>query len=44
VQAKVRRWVHEAARDADRRIAKLRDLSPPADFPPVAGLLRQTSY
>lgn len=37
VQAKVRRWVHEAARDAGRRIDKLRDLAPPADFPPVPG-------
>jgi len=37
VQAKVRRWIHEAARDAGRRIDKLRDLAPPADFPPIPG-------
>jgi 23S rRNA (cytosine1962-C5)-methyltransferase len=38
VQAKVRRWIHEAARDAGRRIDKLRDLAPPADFPATPGL------
>lgn len=37
VQAKVRRWIHEAARDAGRRIEKLRDLPPPVDFPPAPG-------
>lgn len=38
VMAKVRRWVHEAARMAGREVVKLRDLPPPPDFPPVPGM------
>lgn len=34
---KLRRWLYEAAREAGTEIAKLRDLPPPADFPPAPG-------
>jgi 23S rRNA (cytosine1962-C5)-methyltransferase len=34
---KLRRWLHEAARDAGTSLARLRDLPPPVDFPPAPG-------
>jgi 23S rRNA (cytosine1962-C5)-methyltransferase len=37
VQAKLRRWLHEAARDAKREVAQMKDLPPPVDFPPPWG-------
>ncbi|HEY8428178.1 MAG TPA: class I SAM-dependent methyltransferase, partial [Sandaracinaceae bacterium] len=36
-QAKLRRYVHEAARDAGVEIAQLKDLPCPSDFPPPFG-------
>ena len=38
VMAKLRRWIHEAAREAGRTVGKMRDLPPPSDFPPVPGM------
>ncbi len=38
VRMKFRRWLHEAARDAGREIAKLRDMPEPVDFPPAPGV------
>jgi 23S rRNA (cytosine1962-C5)-methyltransferase len=38
VMAKLRRWIHEAARAAGCHVARLRDLPAPADFPPVPGM------
>jgi 23S rRNA (cytosine1962-C5)-methyltransferase len=37
VRAKLRRLLHEAARDANRTVAQMKDLPPPADFPPPFG-------
>jgi 23S rRNA (cytosine1962-C5)-methyltransferase len=37
VQAKLRRWLHEAARDAGRTVTQMKDLPPPIDFPPPWG-------
>ncbi len=37
VQAKLRRLLHEAARDAGRKVAQMKDLPPPIDFPPPFG-------
>jgi len=37
VQAKLRRLLHEAARDAGRTVTQMKDLPPPIDFPPVQG-------
>jgi 23S rRNA (cytosine1962-C5)-methyltransferase len=37
VRAKLRRLLHEAARDAGRTVAQMKDLPPPADFPPPFG-------
>ncbi len=34
---KLRRWLYEAAREAGTEVVKLRDLPPPADFPPAPG-------
>lgn len=38
VMAKLRRWIHEAARAAGVGVTKLRDLPYPSDFPPVPGM------
>jgi 23S rRNA (cytosine1962-C5)-methyltransferase len=37
VQAKLRRWLHEAAREAGREVTQMKDLPPPIDFPPPWG-------
>jgi len=37
VQAKLRRLLHEAARDAGRTVTQMKDLPPPIDFPPPMG-------
>lgn len=37
VQAKLRRWLHEAARAAAREVVAMKDLPPPADYPPPWG-------
>ncbi len=37
VQAKLRRWLHEAARAAKREVKQMKDLPPPVDFPPPPG-------
>jgi len=37
VQAKLRRWLHEAARTAQREVVQMKDLPPPVDFPPPYG-------
>lgn len=37
VQAKLRRLLHEAARDAKRTVGQMKDLPPPIDFPPPIG-------
>ncbi len=37
VQAKLRRLLHEAARDATRNVSQMKDLPPPADFPAPYG-------
>lgn len=37
VQAKLRRLLHEAARDAGREVQQMKDLSPPVDFPSAFG-------
>lgn len=38
VRAKLRRYLHEAAREAGREVAQMRDMPDPADFPPEPGL------
>jgi 23S rRNA (cytosine1962-C5)-methyltransferase len=38
VQAKLRRLLHEAARDAGRTVVQMKDLPPPIDFPAAFGL------
>lgn len=38
VMAKFRRFLHEAARDVGVEIAQMKNLPPPADFPPAPGL------
>jgi 23S rRNA (cytosine1962-C5)-methyltransferase len=37
VRAKLRRYLHEAARDARRTVAQMKDLPDPIDFPPDPG-------
>jgi 23S rRNA (cytosine1962-C5)-methyltransferase len=37
VRAKLRRYLHEAARDAGRSVAQMKDLPDPLDFPPEPG-------
>ncbi len=37
VQAKLRRLLHEAAREAKREVAQMKDLPTPVDFPPPPG-------
>jgi 23S rRNA (cytosine1962-C5)-methyltransferase len=37
VMAKLRRYLHEAAREAGRTIVQMKDLPPPVDFPPDPG-------
>jgi 23S rRNA (cytosine1962-C5)-methyltransferase len=37
VRAKLRRYLHEAARDAGRSVAQMKDLPDPVDFPPEPG-------
>lgn len=37
VRAKLRRYLHEAARDAGRVVAQMKDLPDPLDFPPEPG-------
>jgi len=37
VQAKLRRLLHEAARDAGREVVQMKDLPPPVDFPAPFG-------
>jgi len=37
VRAKLRRWLHEAAREAVREVTQMKDLPAPIDFPPPWG-------
>lgn len=37
VRAKLRRYLHEAAREAGRTVAQMKDLPAPVDFPPEPG-------
>lgn len=37
VRAKLRRYLHEAAREADRQVAQMKDMPDPIDFPPEPG-------
>ncbi len=37
VRAKLRRYLHEAAREAGRSVAQMKDLPDPVDFPPEPG-------
>ena len=37
VRAKLRRYLHEAAREADRRVVQMKDLPDPVDFPAEPG-------